>query len=142
MHSRFRNSIPVESFVASLVGHIPLAEEAVIRDPVDKKVDGFLRKMYPGAHLAFHAGIYGTYVAQSLISDIKTVNRALDESSDCSGILELVEKQVEFLSDVFFDEVRASALTEGACVAALQNLVLRDWKTDAVQNASLLKLSF
>ncbi|KAJ1097234.1 hypothetical protein NDU88_002359 [Pleurodeles waltl] len=35
-----------------------------------------------------------------------------------SHVLELIEHQVEFLSDVSFDLIRASALAGGACVAA------------------------
>ncbi|KAJ1199267.1 hypothetical protein NDU88_003105 [Pleurodeles waltl] len=57
------DSVPIDYFVASLVGRTSLAEDAVIRDSVDKKVDVSLRKYYAGTHLALQAGIYGTYVA-------------------------------------------------------------------------------
>ncbi|KAJ1218433.1 hypothetical protein NDU88_006013 [Pleurodeles waltl] len=127
------DSVPIDSFVASLVGRTSLAEDAVIRDSVDKKVDVSLKKAYAGAHLALRAGIYGTHVAQSLLSDLKALNSALDGSPDCSGLMSLIECQVEFLSDISFDVVQASALAEGACVSAHGNLVLRDWKTDAAQ---------
>ncbi|KAJ1080837.1 hypothetical protein NDU88_001026 [Pleurodeles waltl] len=54
------DSMPIDSFVASLVGCTSLAEDAVIQDSVDKKVDVSLRKAYAGTHLALRAGIYGT----------------------------------------------------------------------------------
>ncbi|KAJ1110269.1 hypothetical protein NDU88_007624 [Pleurodeles waltl] len=126
----FPDSVPIDSFVASL--------DAVIWDSVDKKVDASLKKSYAGNHFALRAGIYGTYVAQSLLSDLKS----LDGSSDCSGLMSLIERQVEFLSDISFDVVWASALAEGACVSAHRNLVLRDWKTDAAHRASALRLPF
>ncbi|KAJ1140688.1 hypothetical protein NDU88_007036 [Pleurodeles waltl] len=136
------DSVPTDSFVASFVDHTSLAEDAAIRDSVDKKVDVSVKKSYAGTHLALRAGIYGTYVAQSLLSDLKALKSALDGSSDCSGLMSLIERQVEFLSHISFDEVRASALAEGACVSARWNLVLRDWETDAAQHASALWLSF
>ncbi|KAJ1186882.1 hypothetical protein NDU88_003662 [Pleurodeles waltl] len=139
MQADFSDSILVNTFVASLVGNTSLAEDAVLMDPVDKKVDGSLSKVYSGVHLALQAGIYGTDVAQSLISILNSLCRALDKSSHYPGILELIERHVEFLSDISFDVIRASALTEGACVPANRNLVLRDWKTDA---APVLKLQF
>ncbi|KAJ1148663.1 hypothetical protein NDU88_001491 [Pleurodeles waltl] len=136
------DSVPIDSFVASLVGHMSLAEDAVIQDVVDKKVDVSLKKAYSGTHLALRAGIYRTYVAQSLLSDLKSLNGPLDGSSDCAGLMSLIECQVEFLLDISFDVVRVSALAGGACVSARRNLVLRDWKTDAAQRASALRLPF
>lgn len=136
------DSIPIDSFVASLVGRTSLAEDAVLKDPVDKKVDSSLKKVYSGSHLALRAGIYGTYVSQSLLSDIKSLYQSMDDATDCSSLLEHIERQVEFLSDVSFDVVRASALSSGACVAARRNLVLRDWKTDSAQKACALRLPF
>ncbi|KAJ1154824.1 hypothetical protein NDU88_007567 [Pleurodeles waltl] len=79
------------------------------------------------------AGIYGTYAAQSLISDLKSLAHALDESSDYTGLLAVIERQLEFLYDISFDVMQALALAGGACVLARRNLVLRDWKTDAAQ---------
>ncbi|KAJ1112794.1 hypothetical protein NDU88_001055 [Pleurodeles waltl] len=126
MQTDFPDSVQVDSFVASLVGRTSLAVDAVLWNPMDKKVDSSLKKVFSGTHLDLCAGIYGTYVAESLISDIKTLHRALDESSDCSGFQDLIMHQVEFLSDVPFDVVLASALAEGACVVARRNLVLID----------------
>ncbi|KAJ1082763.1 hypothetical protein NDU88_002928 [Pleurodeles waltl] len=120
------DSVPIDTFVASFVGRTSLAEDAVIRDLVDKKVDVSLRKSYAGMHLALRDGICGTYVAQSLLSDLKALNNALDGSSDCSELMSLIERQVEFLSDISFDVVRASALAERTCLSARRNLVLRD----------------
>ncbi|KAJ1098186.1 hypothetical protein NDU88_003302 [Pleurodeles waltl] len=136
------DSVPIDSFVTSLVGCTSLAEDAVIWDSVDKKVDVSLKKTYAGTHLLLWAGIYGTYVAQSLLSDLKAQNNALDGSSDCSELMSHMECQVEFLSDVSFDVVWASALSEGAYVSARRNLVLSDWETDAAQLASALRLPF
>ncbi|KAJ1100371.1 hypothetical protein NDU88_005457 [Pleurodeles waltl] len=79
-----------------LVGRTLLAEDAVVRDAVDKRVDGSLKKVYSGAPLALRAGIYGTYVAQSPIADLTSLGRALDESTDCAGLLELIERHLEF----------------------------------------------
>ncbi|KAJ1176887.1 hypothetical protein NDU88_002154 [Pleurodeles waltl] len=129
----------LKSATLPLVGRTSLAEDAVIQQSVDRKVDVPLKKTYTGTHLALRAG---TYVAQSLLSDLKALNSALDGSSDCSGLMSIIERQVEFLSDISFDVVRALALAEGACVSARRNLVLRDWKTDAAQQASTLRLPF
>ncbi|KAJ1155292.1 hypothetical protein NDU88_008023 [Pleurodeles waltl] len=124
--SDFHDFILVNCFVASLVECTSLANEAILRDPVDKKVDGSLKKVYSGSHLALRAGIYGTYVVQSLISDLKTLYRALDESPDISEVLDKFESQVELLSDILFDVVCASALSKNVCAAASRNVVLRD----------------
>ncbi|KAJ1101060.1 hypothetical protein NDU88_006134 [Pleurodeles waltl] len=88
------DSVPIDSFVASLVGLTSLAEDAVIQASVDKKVDVSLKKAYAGTHLALRAGIYGTYVAQSLLSDLKALISALDGSSDCSGLMSFIQRQL------------------------------------------------
>ncbi|KAJ1192157.1 hypothetical protein NDU88_001469 [Pleurodeles waltl] len=61
---QFQISVPVD-------GRTSLAEDAVIRDAVDKKADMSLKKVCSGTHLALRAGIYGTDVAQSLLLDLK-----------------------------------------------------------------------
>ncbi|KAJ1191137.1 hypothetical protein NDU88_000453 [Pleurodeles waltl] len=136
------DSIPNDCFVASLVMFTSVVEDANIRDSVDEKVDVALKKVYSGAPLSLRARIYRTYVVQSLISDTKSLYRALDESSDCSEVLEYIDHQVEFLSDVPFDIVRVSAVSGGACVVARHNLVLRDWEIDADQRSSALQMPF
>ncbi|KAJ1156600.1 hypothetical protein NDU88_009318 [Pleurodeles waltl] len=73
---------------------------------------------------------------------MKSLYRVLDESSDCTGVLEHIEQLVEFLLGVSFDVVRASALSGGACVVARHNLVLGDLKTDAAQKSSALRMPF
>ncbi|KAJ1101059.1 hypothetical protein NDU88_006133 [Pleurodeles waltl] len=88
------DSVPIDSFVASLVGLTSLAEDAVIQASVDKKVDVSLKKAYAGTHLALRAGIYGTYVAQSLLSNLKALISALDGSSDCSGLMSFIQRQL------------------------------------------------
>ncbi|KAJ1097742.1 hypothetical protein NDU88_002859 [Pleurodeles waltl] len=127
---------------STLGGCTSLADHAVIQVSADKKLDMSLKKAYAGTHLTLQAGIYGTYVAQCLLSDRKALNSALDGSSDCSGLMSLIERQVEFLSDIFFDVVRTSSPAEGACVSTRRNLVLWDWKTGAAQRASALRLPF
>ncbi|KAJ1207487.1 hypothetical protein NDU88_002878 [Pleurodeles waltl] len=52
-----RDSVPIDSFVTSLVGRMSLAEDAVNWDSVDKKVDVSWKKSYGGTHLALRAGI-------------------------------------------------------------------------------------
>ncbi|KAJ1216104.1 hypothetical protein NDU88_003710 [Pleurodeles waltl] len=65
------DSVPIDSFVASLVGRTSLAADEVIQDFLDKTVDVYLKKAYAGTYLALWAGTYGTYIAQSLPSDLK-----------------------------------------------------------------------
>ncbi|KAJ1083296.1 hypothetical protein NDU88_003455 [Pleurodeles waltl] len=110
------DSILVDAFVTSLVGSTSLADEMILHDPTDKTKDGSLKKVYSGSHAPLWDGIYGTHVAQSLILNLKTLYRALDESSDISGVLDMIEHQVEFLSDISFDVVRAIVLSKGVLV--------------------------
>ncbi|KAJ1160858.1 hypothetical protein NDU88_001350 [Pleurodeles waltl] len=53
------DSVPIDSFVASLFGRTSVAEDAVIQDAVDKKVDVSLKKAYSGTHLALRAEFMG-----------------------------------------------------------------------------------
>ncbi|KAJ1141180.1 hypothetical protein NDU88_007515 [Pleurodeles waltl] len=120
---QFQSTVPVDMPIHSCIQEVikrrtSLAEDAVIRDAVDKNVDVSLKKAYSGTHLALRARIYGTYFAQSLLSDLKALNSALDWSSDCLGLESLIERQVELLSDISFDDVRAMALPVGACLRA------------------------
>ncbi|KAJ1129304.1 hypothetical protein NDU88_007675 [Pleurodeles waltl] len=120
-----------------LMGKTSLAEDAAIRDSVDKKVDGSLSKVYLGLHMALRTGIYGTNVAQSLISDMKPLYRSIDDASDCSGLLEQIECQVKYLSD-------DPLLWCGSqpWLVTRRNLVLKDWGMDFTQKSSVLWPSF
>ncbi|KAJ1176386.1 hypothetical protein NDU88_001667 [Pleurodeles waltl] len=77
--------------VCHLELHMFLAEDAISRNAVVKKVDVSLKKAYSGTHLALRAGICGTYLARSLLLDLKALNNVLDGSSDCSGLISLIE---------------------------------------------------
>ncbi|KAJ1190974.1 hypothetical protein NDU88_000291 [Pleurodeles waltl] len=67
MQADLPDTILVDSFVPSLVGCTSLAKDTVLKDPVDKKVNGSRKKVFSGDYLALRAGIYGIYVAQPLI---------------------------------------------------------------------------
>ncbi|KAJ1091723.1 hypothetical protein NDU88_004840 [Pleurodeles waltl] len=136
------DSIPIDPFLASLMEGMSLAEDAVIKDSVDKMIDTALRKVYFGLYLSLQATIYGTYVAQSLITDIKALYQSMVDVSDISGLLEQIKHQVEYMPDISFDVVRTTALSGGACIAARCNLVLKAWSTDSAQKASTLMLPF
>ncbi|KAJ1139092.1 hypothetical protein NDU88_005469 [Pleurodeles waltl] len=89
--SRQRHGKPgAVAVMCCLVGRTSLAEDAFIRDAVDKKVDVSLKKAYSGTHLALRARIYGTYFAQSLLLNLKALNSALDRSSDCLGLMSFI----------------------------------------------------
>ncbi|KAJ1129828.1 hypothetical protein NDU88_008193 [Pleurodeles waltl] len=138
----FPDSIQVDSFVASLVGHTSLAKERWFSRIPRQKGGWFSLEGVLWCSSSPLDGIYGVYVARSIMSDLKTLYGALDECSDCSGVLDMIELQVVFLSDVSFDVVRAHALAKGACVAARRNLVLRDWRTEVAWRSSALRLPF
>ncbi|KAJ1126328.1 hypothetical protein NDU88_004736 [Pleurodeles waltl] len=57
-------------------------------------MDGSFKEVFSRSHLSLRAGIYGTYVVQCLISDLKTMYRSLDESSDISGFVDMIERQI------------------------------------------------
>ncbi|KAJ1145411.1 hypothetical protein NDU88_011698 [Pleurodeles waltl] len=86
--------------------------------------------------------IAGSQVKALVDTGGSSLYRALDELSDCSGVLERIERQVAFLLDVAFDVVRVSARSGEASVAAQCNLVLCNWMTDAVQRSSALRIHF
>mgnify|MGYP002804430413 CR=1 FL=1 len=142
MESKLPEVIHVDSVVASLVGRSSMAEENILKDPADKKVDSSLKKVFSGSHLALRAGVYSAYTSQSLISDFKALFKAVQDQSNCLPLLDSIESQIELLSDISFDVVRASALVSGASIAARRNLYLRDWNTDAAQRSTALKMPF
>ncbi|KAJ1128453.1 hypothetical protein NDU88_006831 [Pleurodeles waltl] len=115
--------MPIDHFVANLLGRISLVEDAIIK-------------------AAIRAGICGTYVASSLITNIKSLCRSLKYSSGFSDVLEHTEKQVEYLSDISFDLVQASVLSGGACVADHRNLALKGQRTDSEHKYSASWLPF
>ncbi|KAJ1098238.1 hypothetical protein NDU88_003354 [Pleurodeles waltl] len=142
MSGSLPGSIPIDSVVASLVGRTFLTEDAIIKDATDKKIDSALRKVYSGSHLALRAGIYCSYVSQILLTDIKKFFSAVDDSSDCSSLLDNIEKQVEFMSNIVFDVVCTSVLNGGACIVARRNVIQKNGRTDAAQKSSALRLPF
>ncbi|KAJ1179709.1 hypothetical protein NDU88_004943 [Pleurodeles waltl] len=72
--------------------------------------------------LFLHAGLAGIRLHVEELDG----HGALDESADCSGLLEHIEHQAKYPSDVSFDMVRASALAGGGRVVANRNLVSKD----------------
>ena len=91
--------------MASLVWRTSITEESILRDQTDKNMDSSFKKSYACAHLAMRAGFYVAYTSQSLISDFKELFKAVQESSECSTLLNSIEKQAKFLSDIAFDVV-------------------------------------
>ncbi|KAJ1105571.1 hypothetical protein NDU88_002976 [Pleurodeles waltl] len=83
MESEFPDNVHVDSVVARLVGHPSMAEENILRDPADKKVDSALQKVFSGSYVALIAGIYGAYNAQSLITNFKAQFSAIQKGDDC-----------------------------------------------------------
>ncbi|KAJ1132985.1 hypothetical protein NDU88_011285 [Pleurodeles waltl] len=107
MQQTLPDSVPTDSFVASLVGRTSLTEDDIIKDSTDKKVDSALNNVHSGSHLALGTGICGTYVSQSLISDIKQLFHSLEDFSDSSWLLDYIEKQVEYMSNIDLDRMQA-----------------------------------
>ena len=97
MQNTLPDSVPIDSLVARLVGRTSLNEDAIIKDQTDKKIDSALKKVYSGVHLALRAGIYATYVSQSLLTDFKDLFKGLADGSDCGSLLEHMERQIEHL---------------------------------------------
>ncbi|KAJ1114314.1 hypothetical protein NDU88_002598 [Pleurodeles waltl] len=57
----------VDSVVASLVGRSSMMEENILNDGADKKVGFSVKKANDEANLDLRAGVYRTYVSQSLL---------------------------------------------------------------------------
>ncbi|KAJ1131397.1 hypothetical protein NDU88_009734 [Pleurodeles waltl] len=141
MGEKLPDSMQVVSVVASLVGRSSMAEENTLKDGADKKVDSSV-KVYARAHPALRADVYRAYVSQSLLPGFKTLLTTMQEGGSYTDLLESMEQQAEFLSDIAFDSVRVSALSSGASVAARRNLYLKGWNMDAAQRYMALRLPF
>ncbi|KAJ1151069.1 hypothetical protein NDU88_003856 [Pleurodeles waltl] len=141
MDVNFPDSVHVDSVVASLVGRSFMVEENILKDGPDKKVDSSQEKAYAGVQLASRSGLHGTYVSQSLLSDFKTLF-SMQEGGSYTELLESIEQQAEFLSDIAFNSMRASTLFCGALVVANRSLYLKGWNTDTAQYYKDLRLPF
>ena len=64
-----------------------MAEESILKDQTEKKIDSALKKAYSGSHLAMRAGIYAAYSSQSLISDFKELFKSIQEGTEFSSLL-------------------------------------------------------
>ncbi|KAJ1090079.1 hypothetical protein NDU88_003219 [Pleurodeles waltl] len=97
--------------VASLEGHSSMAEDSVLRDPADKKIDGALKKV------ALRSGIYGAYMAQSFLSHFEDFFKSMQEGTRCPELLEIMENHDELISNISFDAVQKAALSSRASLA-------------------------
>ncbi|KAJ1136419.1 hypothetical protein NDU88_002836 [Pleurodeles waltl] len=68
MKDKLPKNAHLDYIVASLVVR-PYMAENIPKDVADTKVDYSVMKAYVAAHLALLAGVYGAYVAHSLLTD-------------------------------------------------------------------------
>ncbi|XP_078524869.1 vomeronasal type-2 receptor 26-like [Lissotriton helveticus] len=119
-----------------------VSEDSSPADPIDRKVDGAVKRTYAAANFSIRAAAYSSYTIQSLLKDFQSVAELLDQGEDVSSTLAMMEQQVRLLSDVSFDSLGAAASAAGSSVAVRRQLWLRSWKADAAQKNLLMKIPF
>ncbi|KAJ1213455.1 hypothetical protein NDU88_001092 [Pleurodeles waltl] len=77
IEDKLSENVHLDSFVASLVSTLSMAEENILKDVVDKNINSSVKKAYADAHLALCAGLPGTYVEQSSITDFKNLHNTM-----------------------------------------------------------------
>ncbi|KAJ1154249.1 hypothetical protein NDU88_007003 [Pleurodeles waltl] len=92
MEEKMPDSVHADFVVASLGDWSSMMEENILKNVADKNVDSLLKKAHAGVHFTLRAGVYGDNVAQSLLSDFKTIFATLQAGDQCTDLLESMEQ--------------------------------------------------
>ncbi|XP_069841352.1 lamina-associated polypeptide 2-like [Dendropsophus ebraccatus] len=123
----------------------PSDESALLRDQMDRRADGSLKRIYQGAAQAVKASIASVSVSKALRVWLSRLSKDLKDGVRREDILKDIPDMklaAEFLSDYPLDMIRLNAKLLASSTAARRALWLKEWQGDVSSKNHFCSLPF
>ncbi|XP_072003574.1 uncharacterized protein [Engystomops pustulosus] len=122
---------------------LPVEDSGVLKDPMDKKADGFLRRSWEAAAGAFKPNVAATCVSRSLLVWLSQLEEKIKAGASRSHLISEVttaQKASAFLADASVDALRLSARSVALSNSARRALWLKNWTGDLPSKSHLCSI--
>ncbi|XP_069812519.1 lamina-associated polypeptide 2, isoforms alpha/zeta-like [Dendropsophus ebraccatus] len=119
---------------------LPFVDSAVIKDPLDKRAEVYLRKNWEATTSAFQPLIATTSVARSLkvwMAELKDKVRETNPNQDFTQAFSTMDNAIAFMAEATADALELTARSAAFSNSARRTLWLKDWKGDTTSKAKL-----
>ncbi|XP_069839562.1 lamina-associated polypeptide 2, isoforms alpha/zeta-like [Dendropsophus ebraccatus] len=119
---------------------LPFEDTGVLRDPMDKKADGFLRKSWEATAALFKPVAATTSVARSVkmwLTDLESSIKDGTPRDELIKSLPSLANALDFMSDASDDALRLIAKSTAFSNSARRALWIKDWKGDMASKSRL-----
>ncbi|XP_069828802.1 lamina-associated polypeptide 2, isoforms alpha/zeta-like [Dendropsophus ebraccatus] len=124
-------------------GSLPFEDLGTLKDPMDKKADGFLKRTWEAAAESFRPSIAGTCVARSMLVWLAQLEEGLQSGESSESLLASLprlKKSASFLADASADTLRFSARSAALSNSARRAIWLKNWSGDAAAKTKLCNI--
>ncbi|XP_069820995.1 lamina-associated polypeptide 2-like [Dendropsophus ebraccatus] len=119
---------------------LPFEDLGTLKDPMDKKADGYLKKAWESSTATFKPNVAGTCVARSMLvwlTQLEDAIKAKESEETILSSLAQLKKSTSFLADASADALRFSARSAASSNSARRAIWLKNWSGDAVAKAKI-----
>ncbi|XP_077147122.1 uncharacterized protein LOC143808400 [Ranitomeya variabilis] len=124
---------------------IPFEDSSALKDPMDRKADGLLRRTWESSAAIIRANIAATSVARSMhlwIDDLEDHLKAKTSREVILKSLPLLKLATGFMADASAESVRFAARSESLSNAARRAIWLKTWSGDLQSKNKLCGIPF
>ncbi|XP_069813158.1 uncharacterized protein [Dendropsophus ebraccatus] len=119
---------------------LPFEDTAVLKDPLDKRADIYLKKSWEASTSAFKPLIATTSVARSLkmwMTELKDKVKESNPNQDFNQAFTTIDNAVSFISEASADALKLSARSAALSNSARRSIWVKEWKGDTTSKAKL-----
>ncbi|XP_041430878.1 lamina-associated polypeptide 2, isoforms alpha/zeta-like [Xenopus laevis] len=124
---------------------IPVEDGSGLKDPMDRKMESLLKRVYNTGTAICKPALAASAVARSTRHWLKQFTEDINNNISRVELLESLEKvnmAVEFLCDSSIESIKLAAKTMALSTASRRALWLRTWSADSVSKNSLCAMAF
>uniref|UniRef100_A0A1B8YAA6 Lamina-associated polypeptide 2 alpha C-terminal domain-containing protein n=1 Tax=Xenopus tropicalis TaxID=8364 RepID=A0A1B8YAA6_XENTR len=124
---------------------LPIDDSSVLKDPMDRRVETELRKVYQVAGASCKPAVALVSVAKAVSLWIDSLDKAVSDGTDAADIsagLSELKMAVAFMSEAAVDMTRLASRSMAVSVSARRALWLRAWGADTASKVSLCNLPY
>ncbi|XP_066431206.1 uncharacterized protein [Eleutherodactylus coqui] len=124
---------------------LPFEDTSQLSDPMDKKIDGLMKKAWEATSLTIEANIASTSVARSMALWLNRLEASIKDRApreELASCLPLLKMATAFLADASAETVRYGAKTGVLSNSARRALWLKTWAADITSKNKLCAIPF
>ncbi|XP_073444360.1 uncharacterized protein [Dendrobates tinctorius] len=119
---------------------LPVEDAGVLKDPLDQKADGSLKRAWEAATGTFKPAIASTCTARSMLVWIDQLDQQIDQKisrDKLRAAIPLIRGAAAYIADASADSLRMAARTARLVNNARRSLWLKSWRSDTQSKAKL-----